>query len=159
MLGALGAVAVLPYTLALYPARAAQLPLPSGVLALASAGQSFVLLLALCWLDSPLARALVERRPVPRVARTLLVARVAGLLTGGGLLALDLLFAPLLPPTAQGTLPAVVLWKGLLVSFYGGITEELLLRLFLMTLVAWLIGRIFSRSRRRFRPRCSGQRS
>ncbi|MCV4861147.1 hypothetical protein OFB63_34375, partial [Escherichia coli] len=76
------------------------------------------------------------------------VAGVAGLLTGGGLLALDRLFAPLLPPTAQGTLPAVARWKRLLASFYGGINEELLLRLFLMTLVAWLLGRIFSRSPR-----------
>lgn len=29
-------------------------------------------------------------------------------------------------------------WKGLLASFYGGITEELLLRLFVMSLFAWL---------------------
>jgi membrane protease YdiL (CAAX protease family) len=29
-------------------------------------------------------------------------------------------------------------WQGLLASFYGGINEEILLRLFLMTLLAWL---------------------
>ena len=29
-------------------------------------------------------------------------------------------------------------WKGFLASFYGGITEELLLRLFVMSLLAWL---------------------
>ncbi len=29
-------------------------------------------------------------------------------------------------------------WKGLLASFYGGITEEVLLRLFVMTLFVWL---------------------
>lgn len=29
-------------------------------------------------------------------------------------------------------------WKGFLASFYGGITEELLLRLFMMSLIAWL---------------------
>jgi membrane protease YdiL (CAAX protease family) len=37
-------------------------------------------------------------------------------------------------------------WQGLLASFYGGISEEILLRLFLMTLVAWVIGRISKRS-------------
>jgi membrane protease YdiL (CAAX protease family) len=37
-------------------------------------------------------------------------------------------------------------WQGLLASLYGGISEEILLRLFLMTLVAWVIGRISKRS-------------
>jgi hypothetical protein len=36
-------------------------------------------------------------------------------------------------------------WKGFLASFYGGITEELLLRLFMLTLFAWL-GRFMSRT-------------
>ncbi len=30
-------------------------------------------------------------------------------------------------------------WKGLLASFYGGITEEILTRLFLLTLLAWIL--------------------
>jgi membrane protease YdiL (CAAX protease family) len=37
---------------------------------------------------------------------------------------------------------AIPLWKRLLGAvLYGGITEELLMRLFLMALVAWLVGR------------------
>jgi membrane protease YdiL (CAAX protease family) len=36
----------------------------------------------------------------------------------------------------SGTQPAA--WKGFLASFYGGIVEEILLRLFLMSLLAWL---------------------
>ncbi len=36
-------------------------------------------------------------------------------------------------------------WKGLLASFYGGIAEELQLRLFVMTVLAWL-GRFISRT-------------
>jgi len=36
-------------------------------------------------------------------------------------------------------------WKAFLASFYGGINEELLLRLFLMSLLAWL-GRFISRT-------------
>ena len=31
-------------------------------------------------------------------------------------------------------------WKGFLASFYGGITEEILLRLFFLTLLAWILG-------------------
>ena len=37
-------------------------------------------------------------------------------------------------------------WQGLLASFYGGITEEVLLRLFVMSLLVWL-GRYLTRSR------------
>jgi len=40
---------------------------------------------------------------------------------------------------AEMTVPA---WKSLLASFYGGIAEEILLRLFLMTLLVWLIVKI-----------------
>ena len=36
-------------------------------------------------------------------------------------------------------------WQGFLASFYGGITEEVLLRLFLLTLLAWL-GSLVSRT-------------
>jgi len=43
----------------------------------------------------------------------------------------------------QNAQPAA--WKGFLASFYGGIAEELLLRLFLMSLLAWL-GRFVSKT-------------
>lgn len=36
-------------------------------------------------------------------------------------------------------------WKGFLASFYGGITEEILLRLFMMSLLAWL-GKFISKT-------------
>ena len=32
-------------------------------------------------------------------------------------------------------------WKGILASFYGGITEEILTRLFFLTLLAWILSR------------------
>lgn len=37
----------------------------------------------------------------------------------------------------------VAIWKTLLASLYGGIAEELLLRLFVMSLFAWIIAKIF----------------
>ena len=52
---------------------------------------------------------------------------------------------PLLPamrnPPAHGDAAASAL-NGLLASFYGGIAEELQLRLFLMTLMVWLVARL-----------------
>ena len=47
------------------------------------------------------------------------------------------------PLNLQTSQPAA--WKGLLASFYGGIAEELQLRLFLMSLLAWL-GRFISKT-------------
>jgi membrane protease YdiL (CAAX protease family) len=37
---------------------------------------------------------------------------------------------------------SVPIWKGFLASFYGGIGEEILLRLFLMTLIVWIFFKI-----------------
>ncbi|QQR84022.1 CPBP family intramembrane metalloprotease [Candidatus Peregrinibacteria bacterium] len=41
--------------------------------------------------------------------------------------------------TEKLSIPA---WQGFLASFYGGIAEEILLRLFFMSLIAWIIGYI-----------------
>jgi membrane protease YdiL (CAAX protease family) len=41
---------------------------------------------------------------------------------------------------------AVPAWKSFLISFYGGITEEVLMRLFLMTLIVWMTLKIKSTS-------------
>jgi hypothetical protein len=40
------------------------------------------------------------------------------------------------------------IWEGLLASFYGGFTEEILLRLFLMTSLAWVGKKLFNRRNR-----------
>ena len=73
----------------------------------------------------------------------------AGLLVGLGLGAI-LLPALLILATRLPTLPFVraaqiVLWKRFLVCFYGGIYEEILARLFLLSLFAWLINRSWPR--------------
>ena len=153
MLAALAAVAILPYSLALNPALAARLPVPFAVLAIGSAVQSAVLLFVLSWLGlrmgqalglgSPLASALVYgQRPIPVSGRGLSVAVVAGLASGAAIMGLDWLLRPYMPAVAQSGGLDIALWKRLLASFYGGITEELLLRLFLMTLIAWLVWRL-----------------
>lgn len=37
---------------------------------------------------------------------------------------------------------SVPIWQGFLASFYGGISEEIVMRLFFMTFMVWLIGKI-----------------
>ena len=56
---------------------------------------------------------------------------------------------PDLPFVRAGRAP---IWKRLLVCFYGGIDEEVLTRLFLLTLFAWLGLRIFQKQKARLLP-------
>jgi membrane protease YdiL (CAAX protease family) len=146
-------MAVLPYVLTLTPSLLARLPVALPVFVIAQFLQACLVLFLLSWaglrlgesvgLGAPISRALVFSSPLPsNVRRTLVQAAVAGILVGVALLALDRMLMPLLPPI---TLPApggIALWKRLLACFYGGITEELIARLFVMTLIVWVLSRI-----------------
>jgi hypothetical protein len=56
------------------------------------------------------------------------------------------IFAPHLPQLAD--FPQVVWWKGMLMGvLYGGIWEEIAIRLFLMTLIIWGICKLFFRKK------------
>jgi membrane protease YdiL (CAAX protease family) len=158
ILGTLGALAVFPYQLALNPSAVAQVPVPLPVLVIAQTAQTCLLLLLLSWLglrlgqsiglDSPFARAWVYGLEPPSVShRALVVASLTGAVGGLVIRLLDRLFQPFMPPTTHPTGGNIELWKRLLASFYGGITEELLLRLFLMTLIAWIIWKIACKGR------------
>lgn len=78
---------------------------------------------------------------------------VLGILASVAIIALDVyVFQPALQAqlagaasglTSKAATPAA--WKGFLASFYGGIDEELLLRLFAMSLLVWL-GRFISKT-------------
>ena len=153
LLGALSTLAVFPYLMATLPSWFAQLPMPLPVLVLAQLAQTGVLLLLGSWiglrlgqpigLDSPFARALVYRLKPPAVSRRAVSFSLLTSLAGGLIiLALDRLFQPFMPASSQTTGITVELWKRALASFYGGLTEELLVRLFLMTLVTWLLWKI-----------------
>jgi hypothetical protein len=110
-----------------------------------------VLLSAMSWLglrlgqsvglDSPLARAIVYRTSRPRVsAAALAMAAVSGALIGLAILAVDWLWLSSRIP-GLGAIHAAR-WKCVLASFYGGIVEELICRLLLMTLLVWTIARL-----------------
>jgi membrane protease YdiL (CAAX protease family) len=61
-----------------------------------------------------------------------------GVLAGLIIILLSFLFTPV-SSIFQNAEMSIPLWKGFLASFYGGIGEEILLRLFLMTLIVWII--------------------
>jgi len=151
LLAGLSAVAVLPYLLQLTPGLAAKITIPMPVFAAIQGVQAFALLGLLAFLGlrmghrvglgSPVMQGLLARRaPAWRQlepGRAVLLGALAAVAVIGLSLVLDpLLPEPLHPLADPGASRSAL--NGLLASFYGGIAEELQLRLFLMTLVVWL---------------------
>lgn len=151
VLAGLSAVAVLPYLLQLNPALAGKIALPFPLFALLQGVQAFVLLGLLSFLGlrmghrpglgSPLLQDLLARRKPAWRELQPLRAIVLGVLAAGAVIACSLLLDPLLPEPLQPVADAGAgrsAFTGLLASFYGGIAEELQMRLFVMTLLVWL---------------------
>jgi len=151
--GVVGVIAVLPYTLTLQaPVLQAMppLPIPLAVLILIQIGENAVLvaiavglgllLARRIGLGAPLLEAWLGGEAVGQRLRAILAPSIlAGAAAAVVIILLDLVgFARGMPPVAPaGVTPPA--WQGLLASLYGGITEELFMRLCLMSLLAWLL--------------------
>lgn len=155
LLAGLSAVAVLPYILRHSPEALARTQMPFAAVAALQGLQAFVLLglLALfglrmghrVGLGSPLLQRFYGApvdvsRAALRPWHSILLGVVAAL----AILGLSLVLDPMLPPklnaaAAEAAPAAKSAIEGFLASFYGGIAEELQLRLFLMTLLVWLM--------------------
>jgi len=154
--GMVGVLAVIPYSLSLTPIDLSIIPMPLWQILLASAVQNAILVaiavLAGLWfarrtgLRVPVLEAWLRGEPLPHRWGTLF--RWAIPLGAGGAVLIILLDGLIFSQALiQGGLEAGVghppAWQGLLASLYGGITEELLMRLFLMSGLAWLLGRVW----------------
>jgi len=152
----LGIVCVTPYTLelsrdALNKAQE-RMHRPLWVLALLQGVQSFVLMAVATGLGlliahhlglgAPLLEGLLAGKSVMTQAQAVIApALIFGAVPAALLLLLEItVFWPRLPQAMRTTFPIPALWKRFLACFYGGIAEELLCRLFLLSLLAWLIG-------------------
>jgi hypothetical protein len=157
--------AVLPYSLAINPITPDQIkpkpgekgknPPPLPVLIFASIFQAGLLIAVATYvgllaaravgLRLPVLEALVEGRPaLPILLAGLAVALIAGLVAGAGIAALErYYFQPRLPEAFHEVKAKQAFWKRVLACFYGGIYEELLLRLFIMSGLIWLIERVW----------------
>jgi membrane protease YdiL (CAAX protease family) len=153
LLAGLSAVAVLPYARRLTPEIFAKLQTSFAMFAAQQALQVFVLLglLALfglrmghrVGLGSPVLQGLfgaprTATRATLRPGHTIVLGLAAGLVMIGLSLVLDPMLPKMLHPVAKDASGAAAFW-GFLASFYGGIAEELQLRLFLMTLLVWML--------------------
>jgi hypothetical protein len=96
-------------------------------------------------LGLPILSTWLQGHNTGRYLENILSAAGLGVLVGAAVVLLDLyVFAPRMEAEFQSLSAALPgnanppAWQGLLASFYGGINEEILNRLFLMTLVVWL---------------------
>jgi membrane protease YdiL (CAAX protease family) len=155
LLGVIGIVAVLPYGFALQADKLAEVTKQTGAsllsLALVSAAPStiFVLIAVVAGLaaarrvglHAPVTAALSRGEPVGPLLRSFLGPAVGtGLVFGAAVVLLDDQFFNLRVPELRALNQAAMahhsLWKAALACLYGGFTEELLVRLFLMSVVA-----------------------
>jgi len=91
----------------------------------------------------PLLQAIVEKGDHKKVLKDILSTSViSGVTVAVILYGLDILFTILRVGITTHQSPAPI-WQTLLASFYGGITEEILMRLFLMTLFIWIGMKLF----------------
>ena len=95
-------------------------------------------------LGLPILEGWLEGRKIKNDLKSILGISIGlGLLAGVLIVGLDYLFS-LMGVTinvAQASINPPV-WQGFLASFYGGINEEIMLRLFLMTLLVWVFYKI-----------------
>lgn len=153
--GAISAALLIPYLQALMPDAFARLPMSLPLVALLQSLQAFALLTLLSFiglrllagtsLSLPWLRAWMAGTPAPAFPWRDVV--LGGVIAAGAALVATPLFAPFMPapfhPVAVGGGAGAL--AGLLASFYGAISEELQMRLFLMALIVWLAGRLLRR--------------
>jgi len=151
----LGALAVLPYAFSLSKDALSKAKLPKPVLAIISFVQTAVLmaiavgvgLLAArpVGLGAPYIQAFLSGTPVsPRFLDLLPVAIGLGVLSFVILALFErFVFAPHVPPSLRNSDTNAKPWMRFLATFYGGIDEEILTRLFLVSGLVWILGRFW----------------
>lgn len=157
-----GTLAVLPYSLTLQASVIEKISatVPLGVFILAQTMQSIVLFGVATAIGMLLAKRIglgvpiLERffageKVADHIKPFLLPTILFGIVVGLVIIGLDkFVFMPALATEliqGGGDKIQTTPWQGFLASFYGGINEEILLRLFLMSLLAWL-GKFVSRT-------------
>jgi len=153
-------IAVLPYSLQLQSEALTQTDIPTLIASqIIQRGITYAILIFLgmilmkrIGLSAPILDSVTKGESASGTLRGVLpISIVLGVVATLLIIGLDFIFQPLLlkelgdkaDALKQVAQPAA--WKGFLASFYGGIAEEILLRLFGMSLLAWL-GSFISRT-------------
>jgi membrane protease YdiL (CAAX protease family) len=149
--GILSVIAVMPYAFTLQADLIQSIPIPLPVLVLVSTLQSSIMIALALFFGLLLAGKLglglpfLEPYLSPERAKndfkpTLYFSIIAGIIVGLAIVILDIIFTKAGVSLGSDVLTPV--WQGFLASFYGGITEEILLRLLVMTLIIWIFSKL-----------------
>ncbi|WP_088893475.1 CPBP family glutamic-type intramembrane protease [Leptolyngbya ohadii] len=156
--GIFGSIALIPYALTLQGAKLGTIQLPFSlpvVLALQIGQSAIVLAIAIAaglffanrtGLGTPVLSAWFEGEAIGERVRKFLVPAIGwGVVAAVAILLLDrFVFAPaLVPQISQASSPVAPaiqppVWQGLLAAFYGGINEEIYLRLLVLSLLVFI---------------------
>ncbi len=90
-------------------------------------------------LGAPIIEAVIHKQAKIKWSSFILTSSIIGLLIGSFTLLADYIFYKLGSPLSFFTSELPPWYKGLIGSFFGGIGEEIIYRLFFMTLLVWLI--------------------
>jgi hypothetical protein len=147
----LGSAAVLPYGLRMLP-KDKPLRFSKPILYLLSTVQGAVIFAIVTWLGllaahaiglgAPYIEAMLTGAALPP-ATGLIIALISGMIVGGVLLVGDIWFLPYWPQTLRDTSLKTTSLENFLASFYGGINEELLVRLFGFSVLTWILSFVF----------------
>lgn len=147
----LSVIAVLPYALTLQGEILKTVDLPLPLLLLLSTIQSSVMFAVLIFigliltkttgLGLPIIESYIDKSSTDINLKSIFkISVLLGVSTGIVIIILDSLFTKMgVDMMEQVSFP---LWQGFLASFYGGIGEEILVRLFVMTLIVWILSKL-----------------
>lgn len=148
-----GSIAVLPYSMRLVKesGKTKKLKLPLWLLFLISVLQNIILFSVVIGigllvahqvgLGAPLIEAIISGKSTNHVLTSLFIPFLLGIFGGGALLIMDLALVPYFPEKLLKTALKTTQMENFTASFYGGINEELLMRLFGISVIAWLLAR------------------
>ena len=150
-----GVAASFPFVLSLYAEKLAAAPIPiPAVFGLALLQNTVILgviigvgLVLTAKLGLPGAPLIEDWRSGKPIADRLRALIPLSVMTGFGvgiavLLILAVLLRKELPQLPPGKAALIPIWRRLLICFYGGLTEEILMRVFLFSLLAWLLNKL-----------------
>jgi len=147
----LSIIAILPYMLSLQWDILIQIPLPLPVVLLLSIIQNIVLFSIIIffglllskkvWLWTRYLEKYVKNKTISLDIKKMFKKSVLfWLWTGALIILIDLLFVNIGVVILEDT--SIPIWQWALATFYGWISEEILLRLFLMSLVIWILNKV-----------------
>ena len=151
--GLFGVIAITPFLLTTQGDVLKELSIPLPVVILISTIQSAILIGVATFIGlflnkkvgfaTPIISSWLAGESISKKTKSVAIVSIKfGVLSGLLIIGFDCLFNFFIEPIAVASTP---LWQGFLAAFYGGIGEEILLRLFFVTLLVWIMWR-FSRS-------------